>query len=170
MFKNRNKVIPLYFNNNNLKCCICYENKKKYIKCSNEKCNDGVICLVCVNKMSDKQKEKCPICRVKLDSFIMNHKKKEKNINIARTTNYLIKNLLYILKLIAISLIIMTASYLIGFCVIITIKNDSNYNELLTNIHPMIFMGIGALMMLTIGYCIGSIINYQVNYRHLVRN
>ncbi len=47
------------------KCCICLENVKEYDKCSNDKCTDGIVCLICIDKMTIKQKRKCSICTLK---------------------------------------------------------------------------------------------------------
>ena len=60
----KNKIIPLFINKNNKPCCVCFENKRNSIKCSNDKCEDGIICLSCVKKMTTMQLNQCPICRV----------------------------------------------------------------------------------------------------------
>ncbi len=44
------------------KCCICLENVREYDKCSNDKCTDGIFCLICLDKMTINQKRKCSIC------------------------------------------------------------------------------------------------------------
>jgi hypothetical protein len=53
----------------NIKCCICYELTNNFIKCSNEKCKEGIICLKCLKKMTPHQKTRCQICQVKTSVF-----------------------------------------------------------------------------------------------------
>ena len=51
-------------NNRKNLCCICYENRKKVIKCID--CNDGIVCNDCIiGLMEAGLSNRCPICRKK---------------------------------------------------------------------------------------------------------
>ena len=63
------KVLPIFQNKNKKTCCICLEIKKDCVSCNNPKCNDGIICLKCLGKMKDSQRNQCQICRVEMDVF-----------------------------------------------------------------------------------------------------
>ena len=63
------KVLPIFRNKNKKTCCICLEIKKDCVSCNNPKCNDGIICLKCLGKMKDSQRNQCQICRVEMDVF-----------------------------------------------------------------------------------------------------
>lgn len=63
------KVLPIFQNKNKKTCCICLEIKKNCVSCTNPKCSDGIICLKCLGKMKDSQRNQCQICRVEMDIF-----------------------------------------------------------------------------------------------------
>lgn len=63
------KVLPIFRNKNKKTCCICLEIKKDCVSCNNPKCSDGIICLKCLGKMKDSQKNQCQICRIEMDVF-----------------------------------------------------------------------------------------------------
>ena len=63
------KVLPIFQNKNKKTCCICLEIKKNCVSCTNPKCSDGIICLKCLGKMKDSQKNQCQICRVEMEAF-----------------------------------------------------------------------------------------------------
>lgn len=63
------KILPIFQNKNKRKCCICLEIKKDCVSCNNPKCSDGIICLKCLRKMKDSQKNQCQICRVEMEAF-----------------------------------------------------------------------------------------------------
>ena len=66
------KVLPIFKNKNKKTCCICLEIKKDCVSCTNPKCSDGIICLKCLGKMKDSQRNQCQICRVEMDVFKKN--------------------------------------------------------------------------------------------------
>ena len=163
MTVNNNKIIPLYNNKYNIPCCICLEPKKKYIICSNEKCDDGIICLSCIKKMSIQQLNQCPICRVKMDTFIM---KKSRN-NVVKKRN--IHNCVYEkIAIVLLSILICIGSYFIGLSIIMIFKLES-FEVLTKSINPLIFILIGAMFIFIVIFCVSSIRTYHHNYHILVR-
>ena len=88
MKKKSYKVLPI-LSSQRLKCCICMENKKEYIQCTNEKCTDGVICLKCLKHMTQEQKDICQICRKKMNVFhnvdIKQNSRQRENIDVLDT-------------------------------------------------------------------------------------
>lgn len=159
-----NKIIPLYDNKYNIQCCICLDIKKKYIICSNEKCTDGIICLSCIKKMSIQQLNQCPICRVKMDTFII----KKSGSSVIKKRN--IHGGLYEkLTVILLSITICVGSYILGLCIFMILKVQTV--EVLTrDINPLIFILIGLLFIVTILFCISSIRSYYRNYYPLATN
>ena len=57
------------FNYKKKQCCVCYEKKRDVVKCENKNCKDGIICKLCLSKMSESQKKCCQICRVESNNF-----------------------------------------------------------------------------------------------------
>ena len=78
--KNKNKkIFPKSFLKIRKKCCICLSDKFRTKQCSI--CSEGIICLSCHKKLSTEQLNKCPVCRMKSDSFIINIKDINNSIN-----------------------------------------------------------------------------------------
>ena len=171
----KNKIIPLFINKNNKPCCVCFENKRNSIKCSNDKCEDGIICLSCVKKMSTMQLNQCPICRVKMETFIVKRDQtimvKRRQIinnsnNIAHHTNNCV---LEKIKLLLLSIFICISSYLIGLITFMIFKHNS-FQNLTININPIVFILIGIVIMITISVCIISFKRYYTYIHPLVQN
>jgi hypothetical protein len=171
----KNKIIPLFINKNNKPCCVCFENKKNSIKCSNDLCEDGIICLLCVKKMSTAQLNQCPICRVKMDTFILKRKinimmKRRQIINnsnniINHTNNCVIEKI----KIMLLLILILVGSYFTGIIIFMLFKSNS-FEIFTRGINPFVFILIGILIMLAISTCIISFKRYYTNYSHLVQN
>ena len=171
----KNKIIPLFINKNNKPCCVCFENKRNSIKCSNDKCEDGIICLSCVKKMTTMQLNQCPICRVKMETFIV---KRDQNImvkrrqiinnsnNIAHHTNNCV---LEKIKIMLLSILICVGSYFTGIIVFMMFKQNS-FEILTRGVNPIVFILIGIVIMMVISICIISFKRYYTNYHHLVQN
>jgi hypothetical protein len=174
MYYGKNKIIPLFINKNNKPCCVCFENKINSIKCSNDKCEDGIICLSCVKKMSTKQLNQCPICRVKMETFIV---KKDQNIMVKR--RQIINNsnnrnnenncIIEKIKILLLSILIVIGSYFTGIIIFMIFKLNS-FEILTRGINPMIFILIGIIVIMSISVCIISVKRYYTNYHHLVQN
>ena len=81
MKKFSSKILPIFSNKNNKECCICMNISNNCVICTNPKCSDGIICLKCLNKMNDSQKNHCQICRVEMDAFKTIEVKPVANIN-----------------------------------------------------------------------------------------
>ena len=170
----KNKIIPLFINKNNKPCCVCFENKKNSIKCSNDKCEDGIICLSCVKKMSTMQLNQCPICRVKMDTFIL-----KRNSNIIMKKRQIIRNsnnrnnenncIIEKIKILLLSILIVIGSYFTGIIIFMIFKLNS-FEILTRGINPMIFIMIGIIVIMSISVCIISFKRYYTNYHHLVQN
>lgn len=170
----KNKIIPLFINKNNKPCCVCFENKKNSIKCSNNKCEDGIICLSCVKKMSTMQLNQCPICRVKMDTFIL-----KRNSNIIMKKRQIIRNsnnrnnennfIIEKIKILLLSILIGIGSYFTGIIIFMIFKLSS-FEILTRGINPMIFIFIGIIVIMSISVCIISFKRYYTNYHHLVQN
>ena len=170
----KNKIIPLFINKNNKPCCVCFENKKNSIKCSNDICEDGIICLSCVKKMSTMQLNQCPICRVKMDTFIL-----KRNSNIIMKKRQIIRNSNYRnnennciiekIKILLLSILIAISSYFTGIIIFMLFNLDS-FEILTRGINPMIFIFIGIVVIMVISVCIISVKRYYTNYHHLVQN
>ena len=171
----KNKIIPLFINKKNKPCCVCFENKRNSIKCSNEKCEDGIICLSCVKKMSTMQLNKCPICRVNMETFILQRKqniimKRRQIINnsnyiVSHTNNYVLEKI----KIMLLSILICIGSYFTGIIVFMMFKQKS-FEILIRGINPILFIIIGIMTMIYISVCIISCKRYYKNYHHLVQN
>lgn len=168
---NKNKIIPLFVNKNKKPCCVCFENKKNSIKCSNDKCEDGIICLSCVKKMSTMQLNQCPICRVKMDTFVM---KRTQNIIMKRrqivnhsnnSNNCVIEKI----KILLFSILICVCSYFIGIIVFMVFKTNS-FEILMRGVNPLLLILIGIVVIITLSGCIISCIKYYRNYQHFVQN
>ena len=68
MKKKSCKILPIILKKKS--CCVCYEKKYKYVKCTNTSCKDGVICLECLGKFKNiNQLAQCQICREKTKIF-----------------------------------------------------------------------------------------------------
>lgn len=155
-----NKILPLYFNNskknekNKKICCICYENKKKYIKCTNNKCSDGIICTKCFKQLTVKQKEKCPICSFKI------------NINVKKNNdfknNYFKNNCLKLnccvekIKILLLSILIIISSYIIGLSLFI-FMNPNDITNILKFENSIVLIIIGCIINTIIVFCCISI-------------
>jgi ABC-type bacteriocin/lantibiotic exporter with double-glycine peptidase domain len=159
----KNKIIPLFINKNNKHCCVCFENKRNSIKCSNDKCEDGIICLSCVKKMSTNQLNQCPICRVEMDTFHI--KKNKKNIFRHKSFNCLYENI----KILLLSIVISIISYFIGLITIMIFKYNS-FEILTINNNPFVFILLGLVILLTILVCIIGFKRYYINYHQLMQN
>ena len=174
MYYGKNKIIPLFINKNNKPCCVCFENKKNSIKCSNNKCEDGIICLSCVKKMSTMQLNQCPICRVKMDTFIL-----KRNSNIIMKKRQIIRNsnnrnnenncIIEKIKILLLSILICIGSYFTGIIIFMIFKLNS-FEMLTRGINPIIFIFIGIIVIMSISVCIISFKRYYTNYHHLVQN
>lgn len=165
----KNKIIPLFINKNKKPCCICFENKTNSIKCSNDKCDDGIICLSCVKKMSTTQLTKCPICRVDMDAFLTK-KNKKKSTNKRNNFTYESYNCLYEkIKLLLLSIFICISSYFIGLITFMIFKHNS-FQNLTININPIVFILIGIVIMMTISVCIISFKRYYTYIHPLLQN
>ncbi len=133
-----------------MKCVICLEKKSKSIyKCST--CNEGIICINCINFNYNKFGiffDECPTCRTKTNNFKIYPKYlKEKTV---------ISYFLRLLNTISMSLIIFH------------FENYSILNILLTFIPKY-------LLLRFINYIIVDIINkcnknYQIKYKKLLEN
>ena len=170
----KNKIIPLFINKNNKPCCVCFENKKNSIKCSNDQCEDGIICLSCVKKMSTAQLNQCPICRVKMDTFILkrNHNIIMKKRQIIRNSNYRNNEnscIIEKIKILLLSILIAISSYFTGIIIFMLFKLNS-FEILTRGVNPMIFIFIGIVVIMIISFCIISVKRYYTNYYHLVQN
>lgn len=47
-------------------CVVCYENKASILT---EQCSHHVMCIICLKKVIDEGKRKCPICRTLIKTF-----------------------------------------------------------------------------------------------------
>jgi hypothetical protein len=152
-----NKILPLHFNKNErnkIKCCICYENKKKYVKCSNNKCSDGIICTKCFKQLTPKQKEKCPICSFKIN---INVKKNKCFKNDCLKLNCLKLNCcLKKIKILLISTLIIISSYIIGFSLFI-FMNPNDITNILKFENSIVLIIIGSIINTIILFCCISI-------------
>ena len=151
MKKKSCKVLPIIFKKKS--CCVCYEKKNKYVKCTNTSCKDGIICLECLGKFKNiNQLAQCQICREKTKIF------QEKFLKIKpveviteiKKQNVVIKKKKKLkcpecCKIFASAFIIIGATYTIGllFCAIF-----GNISFMVKTTNPILFMFLGSIILI----------------------
>ena len=53
-------------------CCVCYEEENKVCGISCDRCNDGLVCIECIDKIDANTPDfisYCPVCRSILISY-----------------------------------------------------------------------------------------------------
>ena len=155
MFQLGNKILPI---SSSKKCCICLEVTKRYKKCPNDKCTDGIYCLTCLNKMTLDQKKRCSICRQETNFIEKNKKikiivKKDSNQNINKKKNYC-QDFICILFFIICCLLL---SFTIG---LIIFSSGDDISFVAKTCSPVILIIVGGIIVLLVGCCCLSFIYF----------
>lgn len=153
MFQFGNKILPI---SSSKKCCICLEITKRYKKCPNDKCTDGIYCLTCLNKMTLNQKKKCSICSLETNFLkkikIIVKKDNEninKNINNSKKKN---NSCLEFICILFFTICCLLLSFTIG---LIIFSNEDNISFVAKTSSPVILIIIGGIVLL-LGGCFCS--------------
>ena len=157
----KSKSLKIFPTSINKKCCICLEETKKYKKCSNYKCVDGIYCLECLKKMTVEQKKKCSICRQETN-FIKNNEKikilvkKNTRTNIVnkRNKNKYLPECIYILFS-TISCILL--SFITGVLIFYLACRECNVYLEIRTFNPFIFIIVGGIILVIL-ICIFSLL------------
>ena len=147
---NFSKVFPV----SKKSCCICYEEKNNLLECINPKCNEGNICNECFEKMSDIQKEKCPVCRGKRIYFtkiviVKEENNIEKKLHKKKQKKNKEQCFFEIIKIMLTSVICLSINYAIGLSLFLLVLNE-NINLLTRTLNPVLFIFIGFILIILI--------------------
>ena len=164
------------------KCCVCYQFKKEYKVCTNQKCSDGIICYDCLDKMDSSQKEMCQICRTKMDVFKTNVQFQPIQIHIKNdyiSSDYndngnsqivLLRSkktkccLCEIVKIILAVISILLFSYIIGLLIVCGLLSLNIEFEIRT-MNPFLYIFIGACILGSITFCCCRIVAVNKNHK-----
>ncbi len=156
MFQLGNKILPI---SSSKKCCICLEITKRYKKCPNDKCTDGIYCLTCLNKMTLDQKKRCSICRqetnfLKKIKIIVKKDNENKNINKRNKKKKCCPEFICILFFTICCLLL---SFTVG---LIIFSNGANISFVAKTCSPVILIIVGGIVLLLGGCCCSSFIYF----------
>ena len=150
----KSKLSKIFPKNGN--CCICYTTKSKFIRCSNFKCKDGIICFDCLEQMTPTQKSRCQICQIETSVF---QKVQVKSIDIV-IDNFdgivIGKNkkarckVSDSMQIVFGSLCLLLSTYSVGLLFLFAVSG-----KIATNINPIINVLIGIIIIMTLfGLCV----------------